>query len=53
MCKMDSEWEAAQGAQLGVLGPPRGVGWDGVGGRLKRKGVRVHMGLIHIVLWQK
>ena len=34
----------AQGAQLGALWCPRGVGW-GIGGRLKREGIYIY---IHI-----
>ena len=31
----------------------RGVGWGGVGGRLMREGIYVHLWLIHTVVWQK
>ena len=45
----------------GILGPdrtrgrptPRGVGWEGVGERLKRVGMYVHLRLINVVIWQK
>ena len=41
-----------QGAQLGALRCPRGVGGV-VGGRFTRLGTRVRLWLVHADVWQK
>ena len=38
----------AQETQTGALHQLRGMGWGGMGGRLKREGVYVHLWLIHV-----
>ena len=54
-----AEWIASgkllhnTGSSLTVLQWPRGVGLDGVGGSFKRKGIQVHIGLIHAAVQQK
>ena len=40
--RMQGYWETAQGAQLGVVWWPRGVGWRWFGGRSKSEGTCIH-----------
>ena len=54
LCKMDSHWEFAVWLRELKPGPcDNPEGWDGGGGRFKRKGTYVYLQLIHADVWRK